>query len=233
LTVAAHVDTKIEKGAEAVVMESRQPGDPPPSIRLVAPISGLISAVNVVPGQPITPDHSLIEIIDLSEVHAVAAVPEHFAGRMQVGQKGRIRAAGYPEQEFEAKVEHLGAEANAETDTIEVAFHVANPELLLRPGMRVEFSIIAGSRSDVLSIPRDAVQGDAGRSFVYIADYELPNAFMKTPVELGAQNDRFVEVLSGVLPGDKVVTRGSYALGFAGKGSTSLKEALDAAHGHP
>jgi hypothetical protein len=42
-----------------------------------------------------------------------------------------------------------------------------------------------------------------------------------------------VEVLEGLLPGDEVVTRGAYALGFAGKGSVSLREALDAAHGHP
>jgi cobalt-zinc-cadmium efflux system membrane fusion protein len=42
-----------------------------------------------------------------------------------------------------------------------------------------------------------------------------------------------VEVVNGLLPGDQVVTRGAYALMFAGKGSVSLKEALDAAHGHP
>jgi hypothetical protein len=41
-----------------------------------------------------------------------------------------------------------------------------------------------------------------------------------------------VEIKSGLLPGDPVVVRGAYALAFAGKGSTSLKEAMDAAHGH-
>ena len=42
-----------------------------------------------------------------------------------------------------------------------------------------------------------------------------------------------MEILSGLFPGDEVVTRGSYSLGFAGGGSgISLKEALDAAHGH-
>ena len=44
--------------------------------------------------------------------------------------------------------------------------------------------------------------------------------------------DRFVEIVSGVLVADEVVTRGAYSLAFAGKGSVSLKEALDAAHGH-
>ena len=63
-------------------------------------------------------------------------------------------------------------------------------------------------------------------------DFDLPNAFVKTPVEVGQMNDRFVEITSGLLPGDEVVTRGAYSLSFAGGGSVSLKEALDAAHGH-
>ena len=233
ISVSAHIDTKIEKGAEAVVVESRQPGDPPPSVRLLAPISGHISMVKIAPGQPVEVADSLVEIVDLSSVHAVAALPEHLANRVQVGQKARIRATGYPDKEFIAEIEHLGTEADAASGTIEVAFHVENPEAILRPGMRAEFSIVTGKREGVMSIPAEAVQGDGGQRFVYIADYELKHAFMKTPVVLGAQNDRMVEVTGGVLPGDQVVTRGAYALVFAGKGNTSLKEALDAAHGHP
>ena len=99
--------------------------------------------------------------------------------------------------------------------------------------MRAEFSIVTSKREGVMSIPREAVQGDVTGHFVYIKDYELKNAFAKTDVQLGARNDRFVEVLGGLLAGDEVVTRGAYSLAFAGKGSVSLKEALDAAHGHP
>jgi len=233
ITVSAHIDTKIEKGADAVLIESRQPGDPPPTVRLVAPISGHVSAVNIAPGQPVGVEDSLIEILDLTDVHAVAALPEHLAGRVQVGMSGRIRAAGYPDKEFVAEIEHLGTEADAETNTIEVAFHVENPETLLRPGMRAEFSIATGKRKGVMSVPRQAVQGDGAQRFVYVADYELKNTYIKTPVVVGARNDRQVEIMSGLLPGDQVVTRGAYALVFAGKGSVSLKEALDAAHGHP
>jgi hypothetical protein len=68
---------------------------------------------------------------------------------------------------------------------------------------------------------------------VFVEDFELPNTFVKAPVVLGEQNDTHVEVISGLFPGDEVVTRGSYSLSFAGSGSgMSLKEALDAAHGH-
>lgn len=233
LSVAVKPNEQIDKGAEVVVVESRQPGDPPPSVKLTAPISGLVAKLEITPGQPITPDSALMEIVDLSDVHAIAHVPEHFVGKLAPGQKAHIRVPAYPERVFEAEMEHLGALAESDTGTLEAVFHVSNSEMLLRPGMRAEFSIVVGQREGVMSIPREAVQGDAGKHFVYIADYELPNAYVKTSVTLGAQNDRFYEVAGGILPGDQVVTRGAYSLAFAGKGSVSLKEALDAAHGHP
>ncbi len=232
LSVSAHIDTRVEKGAEVAVIESRQPGDPPPSVRLVAPLSGMVSAVKIVPGQPVTPDDSLAEIIDLHEVHAVAAVPEHLAGKLQPGQAAHIRVMAVPGHVFEARLAHLGTEADAKSGTLEAAFHIDNSEGLLRPDMRAEFSIVLSKRENVMSIPRAALQGDALNRFVYVKDYDIPFAFVKSPVQIGALNDRFAEVTSGLIVGDEVVTRGAYSLAFAGKGSVSLKAALDAAHGH-
>lgn len=224
---------EVDVDAEVAWVESRQPGDPPPVIKLTAPISGMVSKVNIAQGQPISPDDELIEIVDLSTVEAAAQVPQHLAGKLQVGSKAHIRVNALPERVFEAKIAHVAAVADEITGTIEAAFHVANPNKLLRPGMKAEFSIVVSQREDVMSIPRSAVQGDAAERFVYIKDYELKHAFVKVPVVLGTQNDRFVEVKQGLLPGDEVVTRGAYALAFAGKGSISLREAMDAAHGHP
>ena len=79
---------------------------------------------------------------------------------------------------------------------------------------------------------RTALQGDPSKRVVFVKDFELKNAFVKAPIVTGEQNDGYIEVVSGLFPGDEVVTQGSYSLGFAGGGSVSLKEALDAAHGH-
>lgn len=233
LKVNVKPDQSVKPGDELVVLESRQPGDPPPQVVISAPIAGLVAELQVAPGKPVSPDDSLLDIVDLAQVHAIAKVPEHFAGRIAVGQKAHIRVPGFPDKPFTATLEHLGALADAETGTLEAAFHVENPDAILRPGMRAEFSIVTNSRSGVMSVPRSAVQGEGASRFVYIADYELKNAFEKVPVEIGEQNETSVEIINGLFPGDTVVTRGAYALGFAGKGSVSLKEALDAAHGHP
>lgn len=232
-SVLVKADQEVDQGDELLWVESRQPGDPPPTVKIAAPRAGIISNMNIAPGQPITPDSSLMEIIDLSQVHAIARVPEHFASRLKEGQKAHIRVPGYPEKVFEATLAHIGAVADAASGTLETAFHMPNPEKLLRPGMKAEFSIVTASRTGVLSVPREAVQGEGAGRFVYVADYELKNAFQKVAVEIGEQNETMVEIVNGLFPGDQVVTRGAYALGFAGKGSVSLKEALDAAHGHP
>lgn len=224
---------EVDAGAEVAWIESRQPGDPPPTVRLEAPISGLISKVSIAQGQPVSPDDALIEILDLEILEASAHVPLHLAGKLAAGQKAHIRVPMLPEKVFEAELAHLAAEADPGTGTLEAAFHVPNPDMLLRPGMKAEFNIVVSKRENVMSIPRAAVQGDVAERFVYIKDYELKNAFVKCAVVLGARNDQFVEVKEGLLPGDEVVVRGAYALGFAGKGSVSLKDALDAAHGHP
>jgi multidrug efflux pump subunit AcrA (membrane-fusion protein) len=235
VSVEAHIDTRIRMASEALTLEARQPGDPPPRIRIPAPIDGLVSKVNIVEGQPVEQTDSLVEILDLSSVHATAAVPEHLASRLREGMTARIRVLAAGEREFTAKLAHIGAEVDRESGVIEAVFHVANEDYVLRPGMRAEFSIAANQRGGVLSIPRASLQGGPSNRFIYRRHYDaaLKNAFVRIPVITGAMNERAVEITAGLTAGDEVVTHGAYALGFAGKGNVSLKEALDAAHGHP
>ena len=225
-------DQEIGEGDEVAWIESRQPGDPPPTVMLPAPMAGTVATVKIAPGQPVGPDDVLVEIVNLEVVEAAAQVPQHLAGALRAGQSARIRVAAYPDKVFEATLAHLATEADAGDGTLEAAFHVANPDKLLRPGMRAEFTIVTGKREGVMAVPRAAVLGDGGRRFVMVKDYELEHAFLRTGIETGAMNDGFVEVVSGLFPGDEVVTRGVWNLASA-TSSVSLREAMDAAHGHP
>ncbi len=231
-TVIGKEDMQCEAGDELLWVESRQPGDPPPVIRVDAPIAGFIAKVNVAQGQPVEPGQSLMEIYDLSMVEAVAAVPQHLVGKIGKGLEAHIRVSGYDEP-WKAELAHIGADADATNGTVEAAFHVENAEGRLRPGMRAEFTLVLNKTPGVQAVPRSAVLGDASGKFLYRRDYELKRAFVKVPVVTGAENDRFIEITEGLNPGDEVVVKGAYALSFSGKGSVSLKEALDAAHGHP
>ncbi len=234
VALSATLGESVKADTEIVRVESRQAGDPPPVIALRAPQAGVVTALNIHLGDPVEPDAALLEITDLSDVHAVARVPEAVAGRLRLGQtKARIRLTAFPGEVLTGELVRLGAEADPASGTLAAHFRVPNPDGRLRPGLRAEFALVLSSRAEVLSVPREAVQGEGtAPRVVFTKDLELPGAFVKTPVILGATNDRYVEIVSGLFPGDEVVTNGAYSLFFAGGGGVSLKEALDAAHGH-
>ncbi len=234
VSLTATLGESVRADTEIVRVESRQAGDPPPVIGLRAPQTGVVTALDVHLGDPVEPAAALLEITDLSEVHAVARVPEAVAGRLRVGQtQARIRLTAFPGEVFNGQLVRLGTEADPASGTLAAHFRLPNPDGRLRPGLRAEFALVLASRPDVLSVPREAVQGEGtAPRVVFTKDLELPNAFVKSPVVLGASNDRYVEIVSGLFPGDEVVTTGAYSLSFAGGGGVSLKEALDAAHGH-
>lgn len=233
VAVNAIAGDHVVAGQTLVTVESRQPGDPPPTIELKAPVEGLVVESDVLAGQPVEPDQELLDISDRSVVWAVAQISEQEAASVRIGTPARIFVPAVGGEPFEAALKRFGVSADREAGTVDGVFELENPGERLQPGMRAEFSIIIGTRENVLSVPLEAVQGDPARRVVYVEDFELPNAFVRVPVVLGEQNDTHVEVLSGLFLGDEVVTRGSYSLGFAGGGGgMSLKEALDAAHGH-
>ena len=215
-----------------VEVESRQPGNPPPVIPLKAAAGGLVIESHVKIGQPIEPDQELLDISDRSVMWAVAKIPEKEAALVKEGTPARIRIPALGGESIEAKLTRFGIAADRQAGTVEGIFELPNPNGDLHPGMRAEFSIITAKRENVMAVPRTALQGDPSKRVVFVKDFELKNAFVKAPIVTGEQNDGYVEVLSGLFPADEVVTRGSYSLGFAGAGSVSLKEALDAAHGH-
>jgi membrane fusion protein, heavy metal efflux system len=233
IEVLFHKGEFVKKGDVILRIESRQPGDPPPVIELKAPADGLITESKGHLGAPVEPDQMLMEILDLTSVWAVARIPQHQASVLKGGLTAKVRIPALGEQEYESAFLRLGTGEESSPSTVDGIFELPNPDMKLRPGMRAEFSLIATKRENVLSIPREAMQGDRSNRFVFIKDYELENAFVRMPVTIGEISDEMAEVSAGLFPGDEVVTKGSYALSFAGKGSASLKEALDAAHGHP
>lgn len=244
LKFGAHVG----KGENLVLLESRQSGSPPPSIWLTAPAEGTIIAMNTVLGSPVEPSDTLAEIADLSTIYLIVTVPQSTAGKIQAGAQARVRFPVLPEKEYTATLlKHIACPHSYPTHTLNrtgdtdsanlnnasVIFTIENPDNHLRPGMNAECSIVMEKREGILSVPREAIQGSPSNRHVYVRHMTIPNAFDRVNVQTGMTGNDRVEILDGLFPGDEVVTRGSYSLGFAGgSNGISLKEALDAAHGH-
>ncbi|MGE9270950.1 MAG: efflux RND transporter periplasmic adaptor subunit [Verrucomicrobiales bacterium] len=224
---------RVEKGQVLVRVESRQPGSPPPVIDLTAPLGGLVTASHVRVGEPVQPDRELLDVSDLEEVWATARVPEFRAANLQLGSRASIRVMATGEEWMKGELFRFGTSADPESGTIDAIFKVPNAGMRMRPGMRAEFEIVLEEKERALSVPQEAVQGDAANRHVFVKDFEIPYAFVKVPVVTGQTSGGRVEVLRGLFEGDEVVVRGAYPMNFVGGGQgVSLKEALDAAHGH-
>jgi membrane fusion protein, heavy metal efflux system len=247
------IGSYVEKNEELVLLESRQPGDPPPTIWLKAPASGTIIGVNATPGAPVEPTDRLAEIADLSTLYLIATVPQVTAGRIQQGTRAKVRFPLRPGKEYTATLLKFSAcpcpdpscalgqdvslrsekQEAADLNTAGVIFTLKNPDNQLRPGMSAECTISLERREAVLSIPREALQGGSANRHVYVKHASIPHAFDRVSVQTGMKSTDRVEIIDGLFPGDEVVTRGAYSLGYVNPGSgPSLKEAMDAAHGH-
>lgn len=222
----------VQAGAEVGKIEEQTRDGQASVVPLTAPISGMVTAVHVRPGESVWRIKTLIEITNLREVNVIARIPEHEASLLKPGTRARVRVPAACDITFKSELLRFGTEADRKHGTVEAVFPLKNRELLMRPGMRSELRIAAAVRPGVTAVPREAVQGSGTQRFVFIKDYEIPHAFLRVPVVTGQRNDRFVEIVRGLMPGDEVVTTGAYMLSAAGRGNVSLKAALDAAHGH-
>ena len=231
--VNAFLGDRVKKGQVLAKVESRQPGDPPPTIELTAVHDGLVIESHVLQGQPVEPGTELFDISDRNEMWVVAQIPEQLAAGIAPGTKARITFPAIGGEPIEAELVRFGVQANREAGAVEGVFQVSNKDGKLQPGLRAEFAIVVSSRPNVLAVPEESLQGDPAARVVYVKDFDLANAFVRASVVIGEKSGGWVEVKEGLFPGDEVVTRGSYSLGFVGGGSgMSLKDALDAAHGH-
>ena len=180
-----------------------------PGTTIVAPIGGIVVQRKVGPGQFITSATTdpVYVLGDLSTVWLLASVKETDVPFIKVGQKVVVHVLAYPDREFAARIVNVGSTIDPTTRRLQVRAEVENPDNMLKPEMFAEFAITVGGEVRSPAVPVDAVvyEGDKARVWVQTAD----NHFASRAVELGLQDRRMVQVLGGLQPGDKVVTRGS------------------------
>ena len=108
----------------------------------------------------------------------------------------------------------LSGTLDAETRTLKVWVRIKNPDLKLRPNMRARLNIVTAEADSVVTVPHSAVLGEAGNLFAFVQSDTDELVYERRPVVVGLKDDRFVEIIEGVFPSDKVVTLGNYQLQY-------------------
>ena len=182
-----------------------------PNIRLpiYTPLSGIVIEKVVVQGQYVNVGDPLFNIADLSSVWVEAEVYEADFPSIKIGQKAEISSQSYPGTIFTGKVSFIYPFLDPKTRTVKVRVQIANPGLKLKPDMFVNVSLKV-PLGEALVVPVTAVM-DTGRKKVAWVETE-PGMFEPRDVRVGARVGDRLQILSGLVRGDKVAASGGYLI---------------------
>ena len=177
---------------------------------LLAPSDGVITELNMRPGQQLSPGMALLKIANLSNVWVEVEVPEALAARVRSGMPAEVRVSAVPGRVWEAKVDYLYPQLATATRTLKLRLVLANPEGLLRPGQYAEVALFGGERAETLLIPSEAVIATGSRSVVIVQ--EADGRFKPAEVRIGDERNGESTVLAGLQAGEKVVVSGQFLI---------------------
>jgi cobalt-zinc-cadmium efflux system membrane fusion protein len=181
---------------------------PSPIVNVYAPISGVIIGQNVTnaaaAGVTLSGSATAFTIADLSSVWILCDVYENDIPKLQLGQEARIKLDAYPDRPLTGHISDIGPVLDPSIRTAKVRIQVANPGML-RLGMFVTATFSSRKKATYTTVPADAVLHLHDRDWVYVPAGD--NHFRRVEVRGGDMlADDQQEILSGLQPGQKVVT---------------------------
>lgn len=182
-----------------------------PDAAVSSPLAGTIIQRKVGPGQYINAGASendpVFLIGNISKVWLIAFIRESDAPKVKIDQMIKFTVLAYPEREFEARINYVATSMDPTSHRLMVRATIDNSEGLLKPEMFASVRIVTDEGGPTAAVPREAViyEGDTARVWVAREDQgvELRN------IRLGLSSARTVQVLDGLEPGEKIITRGS------------------------
>lgn len=178
---------------------------------IIAPMSGLVIAKAVEPGQVISVNDQIYVISD--RLMVTAQVDETDMARVKLGQEVNVTVDAYPNEKVLGKVTRIAFEAKTVNNVTlyEILIEPRTPAPFMRSGMTTTVQFILDERSDVATLPATAIKYLDSKTFVLkgtidkkgrLEDVKTPE---KIPVELGLSDGKMVEIAKGLSVGDEVL----------------------------
>jgi membrane fusion protein (multidrug efflux system) len=181
-----------------------------------APFSGILGIRQVNLGQYLSSGDPIVPLQALDPIYANFDVPQQYADQLRVGTGVRIASADVDGLQFTGRVTALNSVINETTRNIQVQATLANSQQKLRPGMFVQTEVSLGPSQSIVALPASAINyAPYGNSVYVVSELKNPRGQVyrgvrQQFVKLGeARGDR-IAVISGVSPGDEVVTSGVF-----------------------
>ncbi len=173
---------------------------------LRAPFAGTVIEKHCTLGEVLGNQSYAFVLADLSDVWVNLTVYPHDLARVKVGQTVRIATDGL---KADGKVAYVSPAVSEATRTATARVVLPNPDRRWKPGMFVTATLVTGGGRVAVLVPSEAIQRFEGGPGVFIA---AAGEFRPRPVKVGRSNATHTEILSGLEPGERYVTRGAFIL---------------------
>lgn len=202
--MAEDAETALERAQAGLQAAEARRGD-----RMIrAPFAGVLGLTTVTPGTLINPGAVIATLDDISTIRVDFPVQERFLGSLRSGVPITAVADAYAGETFSGRIALIDTRINEQTRSATARAEFANPGGRIRPGMMMRVGVQQGLRQ-APAVPESAVQYEGEGAFVYrIATSDRGQTAQRVEVETGAVEGGFVEILSGIAPGDRLVAGG-------------------------
>ena len=195
----------VEKGDVLAVVEGN---DSLRAYEIKSEIAGTVIKKEIALGEFVKNEDTIFAIADLSSVWVDLSVFRQDFARLETGQSVLIHP-GDDAVSIESKIAYISPFGTEGTQTMLARCTVPNPKGDLRPGLFVSAQVATGETDAPVTVKLAAIQTWNEKPVVFVEDGEV---FAAREVELGAKDNERVEILSGVLPGEKYVSDNSFIL---------------------
>jgi len=168
-----------------------------------APFSGIIGIKNVDIGEIVTPGQVLMTLFNTNKLNVQIKVPENYLPEIKMGQDVIIEIDAANGRQIIGKVKKISGSPDPKTRMFIVYASLPGSPKDARPGMFVHAKIITRIKQNAIVIPQQAIFQENNKTFVYIVD---ANKAKKIEVVTGDNTDDTIEIISGLKPGEKVIT---------------------------
>ncbi len=170
-----------------------------------APFSGMLGFRNISEGTLVTPNTVITTLDDISTIKLDFNIAEVFFAQLQPGLTVTANSIVYRGRAFEGVVQNIGSRIDEVTRSVQVRAVIDNSDRVLRPGMLLTVGLTLNER-DTVVVPEAALVPSQGRQYVFVVDEE--SIARRVEVEVGRRRPGLAEIVSGLVPGQRVVTEG-------------------------
>ncbi len=174
-----------------------------------SPISGIVAERIVKLGDRIGPTSKLYVLVNLKSLISRAHIPGSELPNISVGQQARITTDLIPDVDFPGRIIRISPVIDPNSGTFRVTLAIDDEQGKLRPGLFVTTKIVTATHDRALLVPKRAVVYDDGYPHVFVVQ---DSTARKIQLDVGFEDTRNLEVLSGVSPGDSIVVVGQNGL---------------------